>query len=167
MTRTNLAYANKHRDWRLFEGIAQTLMRRAASLYRDELSGAEVPGLVFALDSSMISLALNLYPWGYYARTRQAAVKLHLLLSLQGNLPAWAVLTGNRIGDMRMLDKIPIHPGAHYIMDRGTWTLFVFTVCTGREDSLSFGAKNRCVSGRSNAARWKKRSVLAVIKSSN
>ena len=119
MTRTNLAYANKHRDWRLFEGIAQTLMRRAASLYRDELSGAEVPGLVFALDSSMISLALNLYPWGYYARTRQAAVKLHLLLSLQGNLPAWAVLTGNRIGDMRMLDKIPIHPGAHYIMDRG------------------------------------------------
>lgn len=119
LTRTNLAYANKNRDWRLFEGIAQLLMRRAAKLYRNDCSGVEVPGLVFALDSSMISLALNLFPWAYYARSRQAAVKLHLLLSLKGNLPAWAVITGNKIGDMRMLDQIPIHPGAHYVTDRG------------------------------------------------
>lgn len=119
ISRTNLAYANKHRDWRLFQGIAQLLMRRAANLYRDDCSGVAVPGLVFALDSSMISLALNLFPWAYYARSRQAAVKLHLMLSLKGNLPAWAVITGNRIGDMRMLDEIPVHPGAHYVMDRG------------------------------------------------
>jgi hypothetical protein len=119
ISRTNLAYANKHRDWRLFQGIAQLLMRRAANLYGDDGSGLSVPGLVFALDSSMISLALNLFPWGYYVRSRQAAVKLHLMLSLKGNLPAWAVITGNRIADMRMLDEIPIHPGAHYVMDRG------------------------------------------------
>jgi hypothetical protein len=119
ISRTNLAYANKHRDWRLFQGIAQVLMRRAASLYGDDSSGVNVPGLVFALDSSMISLALNLFPWGYYARSRQAAVKLHLMLSLKGNLPAWAVITENNFSDMRMLDEIPIHPGAHYVMDRG------------------------------------------------
>jgi hypothetical protein len=99
--------------------VARTLMRRAAELYREDYSGVNIPGLVFALDSSMISLALNLFPWAYYARTRQAAVKLHLMLSLKGNLPAWAVITGNKIGDMRMLDEIPVHPGAHYIMDRG------------------------------------------------
>lgn len=119
ISRTNLAYANKHRDWRLFQGIAQVLMRRAAALYRDECLSVNVPGLIFALDSSMISLALNLFPWGYYGRTKQAALKLHLMLSLKGNLPAWAVITGNKIGDMRMLDEIPIHPGAHYVMDRG------------------------------------------------
>jgi hypothetical protein len=119
LTRTNLAYANKHRDWQLFEGIAQLLMRRAAKLYRNDDSGVDVPGLVFALDSTMISLALNLFPWGYYARSRQAALKLHLMLSLKGNLPAWAVITGNQIGDMRMLDKLDVQPGAHYVMDRG------------------------------------------------
>ena len=119
LSRTNLAYANQHRDWRLFQGIAQVLMRRAANLYRDDGSGVNVPGMVFALDSSMISLALNLFPWGYYARSRQAAVKLHLMLSLKGNLPAWVVITENKIGDMRMLDEIPVHPGAHYVMDRG------------------------------------------------
>jgi Transposase DDE domain/Domain of unknown function (DUF4372) len=119
ITRTNLAYANKNRDWRLFQGIAQLLMRRAAALYRDDSSGVNVPGLVFALDSSMISLALNLFPWAYYARSRQAAVKLHLMLSLKGNVPAWAVITDNKISDMRMIEEIPIHPGAHYVMDRG------------------------------------------------
>jgi len=119
ISRTNLAYANKHRDWRLFQGIAQLLMRRASNLYGDDCSGVSVPDLVFALNSSMISLTLSLFPWAYYARSRQAAVKLHLMLSLKGNLPAWAVITGNKIGDMRMLDEIPIYPGAHYIMDRG------------------------------------------------
>jgi IS4 transposase len=86
---------------------------RAAALADDPV------GLVFALDASIISLALNLFPWGYYCRTGQAALKLHLLLSLQGPLPAWAVLTDPKVGDMRMLDHMPIHPGAHDIMDRG------------------------------------------------
>ena len=119
VTRTNLAYANKHRDWRLFQSIAETLMRRAASLYQGDSLDLDLPSMVFALDSSIISLALNLFPWGYYARTKQAALKFHLLLSLQGNLPAWAVLTEAKVADLTMLDHIPIHPGAHYVMDRG------------------------------------------------
>jgi hypothetical protein len=119
ITRTNLAYANKHRDWRLFQGVAEVLMRRASALYRNDPLDIDVPNLVFALDSSLISLALNLFPWSYYHRTGQGALKLHLMLSLKGNLPAWAVITGNKIGDMRMLDEIPVIPGAHYVMDRG------------------------------------------------
>jgi len=119
VTRTNLAYANKHRDWRLFQSIAETLMRRANRLYGPDSPDPEVPNLVFALDSSMISLALNLFPWGYYFRSRQAALKLHLMLSLQGNLPVWGVLTDPKVADMRMLDHIPVYPGAHYVLDRG------------------------------------------------
>jgi hypothetical protein len=119
ITRTNLAYANQHRDWRLFQAVAQTLMRRAAGLYVPGGGEVDWPHLAFALDSSMISLALNLFPWSYYFRSRQAALKLHLLLSLRGSLPAWAVLTDPKVGDMRALDQIPLHPGAFYIMDRG------------------------------------------------
>ena len=119
ITRTNLAYANQHRDCRIFQSLAETLMRRAAGLYREVALDYDPPGLVFALDSSLISLALNLFPWGYYFRTGAAALKLHLMLSLQGNLPAWAVLTDTRVGDQRMLDRIPIQPGAHYVLDRG------------------------------------------------
>jgi len=119
LSRTNLAYANYHRNWRLFQAVAQILMRRAARLYREDSSDPDLPKVAFALDSSIISLSLNLFPWGYYARSRQAAMKLHLMLSLQGNLPAWAAITEADFPDMKMLDNIPVAPGAYYVMDRG------------------------------------------------
>ncbi len=119
VSRTNLAYANAHRDWRLFQAVAQVLMRRAARLYQDDPGEPDLPKVAFALDSSIISLSLNLFPWGYYARSRQAAMKLHLMLSLQGNLPAWAAITEAHFPDMKILDRVPVTPGAYYVMDRG------------------------------------------------
>jgi hypothetical protein len=119
LSRTNLAYANRHRDWRLFQALAQILMRRAARLYQDHPIDPELPRLAFALDSSIISLSLNLFPWGYYARSRQAALKLHLMLSLQGNLPAWGAITQAGFPDMKILDRVPVLRGAYYVMDRG------------------------------------------------
>jgi hypothetical protein len=119
LSRTNLAYANRHRDWRLFQAIAEILMRQAARLYQAAPSDSDVPKVAFALDSSIISLSLNLFPWGYYARSKQAALKLHLMLSLQGNLPAWAAITEAHFPDMKMLDALPVTPGAYYVMDRG------------------------------------------------
>lgn len=119
LSRTSLAYANYHRDWRLFQAVAQVLMRRAARLYQDTPTDPDFPKVAFALDSSIISLSLNLFPWGYYARSKQAAVKLHLMLSLQGNLPAWATLTEAHFPDLKVLDQIPVAVGAYYVMDRG------------------------------------------------
>lgn len=119
VSRTNLAYANEHRDWRLFAALAQVLMRRASRLYQEEQSDQDLPQVAFALDSSIIRLSLNLFPWGYYARSKQSALKLHLMLSLQGNLPAWAAITEADFPDMKALDHIPAIPGGHYIMDRG------------------------------------------------
>jgi hypothetical protein len=119
LSRTNLAYANQHRDWRLFQAIAQLLMRRAARLYQNAPTDPDLPQVIFALDSSIISLSLNLFPWGYYARSKQAALKLHLMLSLRGNLPTWAAVTEANFPDMKILDRIPLTPGAYYVMDRG------------------------------------------------
>jgi IS4 transposase len=94
-------------------------MRRAAALYGSTTWEPDLPHPVYALDATMITLALNLFPWGYYCRTKQAALKLHMLLALKGNLPAWAVITGPKVGDLRMLDELPLQPGAYYVMDRG------------------------------------------------
>jgi hypothetical protein len=119
LSRTNLAYAGRHRDWRLFQALAQILMRRAARLYQNHPIDPELPRVAFALDSSIISLSLNLFPWGYYARSRQSALKLHLMLSLQGNLPAWGAITQAGFPDMKILDRIPVLRDAYYVMDRG------------------------------------------------
>lgn len=119
ISRTNLAYANQHRDWRLFAAVAQVLMRRASRIYQDHPTDPDLPQIAFALDSSIISLSLSLFPWGYYARSKQAAVKLHLMLSLRGNVPAWADITQPNFPDMKIMDRIPVQPAAFYIMDRG------------------------------------------------
>ena len=90
---------------------------------RQPFRGAHAPSRtrvqLICLDSSVIALCLNLFPRGYYARTRKAAVKWHLRLSLQGNLPAWAAITEADFPDMKMLDDIPVIPGAYDVMDRG------------------------------------------------
>ena len=119
ISRTNLAYASAHRDWRIFAAVAEVLMSRASRLYHHDLFDSDLPNLAFALDSSIIQLSLKLFPWGYYARSQQAAVKLHLLLSLKGNVPAWGAITEANVPDMKMLDQIPILPGSYYVMDRG------------------------------------------------
>jgi len=118
LSRTNLAYANQHRDWRLFEAVAQLLMRRAGRLYHGCTADPTLPSLAFALDSSLIALSLRLFPWAFYHRFKRA-LKLHLMLSLQGKLPAWAAITEGTFPDMKILDRIPILPGAYYAMDRG------------------------------------------------
>ena len=119
VTRTNLAYANRRRDWQLFATIAEGLMKRARRLYATEVSRVELPGLVFALDSSLIHLSAKIFPWARGGRRHADAVKLHVLLCLRGNLPAWATLTDGRYPDVKMLDVLPVEPGCYYIMDRG------------------------------------------------
>jgi hypothetical protein len=114
LSRSTLAYANEHRDWRLFLAVAQVLMRRAARLYQADKPDSDAVNVAFALDTSIISLSLKMFPWGYYAHSQRAAVKLHLMLSLQGNVPAWGAVTEADFPDMKMLDRIPVIPGAWY-----------------------------------------------------
>jgi hypothetical protein len=118
ITRTNLAYANEKRDWRVFAGIAEVLIRRARQLYQTGCTDLDFPAVAAALDSSIIHLSLKLFPWAYWGRSRAGAMKLHTLLSFNGDLPTWAMLTEVSVPDVKMLDQVPVEPGAYYVMDR-------------------------------------------------
>jgi hypothetical protein len=118
LTRTNLAYANEHRDWRAVAAVAQLLMRRTARLYADHPTEPDLPELSYALDASLIDLSLALFPWANWQHT-DAAVKLHTLLSLRGAVPAWTAVTEGRVPDSKMLAEIPVEKGAFYVLDRG------------------------------------------------
>jgi IS4 transposase len=118
ITRTNFAYANQWRDWRVFAAVAEVLMRRAKELYGQEKADPDLPSVIFALDASIIHLSLKLFPWAYWERSRAGALKLHTLIALRGNLPAWAAITEANFPEVKMLDEIPVQPGAFYIMDR-------------------------------------------------
>ena len=119
LTRTNFAYANEHRDWRLFAAVAEVLIRRATALYQAGPQDPDFPQLVYALDASIIHLSLKLFPWAYWGRSRAGALKLHTLIALKGQLPVWAAITEAAFPELKMMDQIPVQPGAFYIMDRG------------------------------------------------
>jgi IS4 transposase len=117
-TRTNLAYANQHRDWRVFAAVAEVLMRRVHQVYQHQPRELELPEVCYALDSSIIDLSLAVFPWAHW-QTRAAAVKLHTLLSLQSLSPAWIAVTEAGFPDQKALALLPLEPGACYVMDRG------------------------------------------------
>lgn len=118
IAKSTLADANEQRDWRLWEDLAKTLMRKARTLYAGEDLGLELENTVYALDSTTIDLSLTLFPWADFRRTK-AGIKLHTQIDLRGPIPTCIHITGARQHDVRWLDQLCFEPGAFYVMDRG------------------------------------------------
>ena len=116
--RSTLADANEGRDWRIWADLAALLIRRARKLYCNDSFGIELDNAVYALDATTIDLCLSLFPWAPF-RTAKAAVKLHTLLDLRGNIPAFVHISDGKTHEVKVLDMLPIEAGAFYVMDRG------------------------------------------------
>jgi hypothetical protein len=130
VSRSTLADANESRDWRIFADFAQVLIAIARPLYADDPIGVDLDASLYALDSTTIDLCLSLFPWARF-RQHKAAIKLHTLLDLRGNIPTFIGITDGKVHDVNMLDKILPEAGAFYVMDRGYIDferLFVFTL---------------------------------------
>jgi len=118
VSRSTLAEANEKRDWRMYADFCQILISQARSLYADEDFGLELKETAYALDSTTIDLCLSLFPWASF-RKHKAAVKMHTLLDLRGNIPSFIEITEGTLHDVNILDILIPEPGSFYIMDRG------------------------------------------------
>ena len=118
IARNTLANANKTRDWRIYADLAQSLITTARVLYINEDLGFDLDNTVYALDASTIDLCLSVFPWATFRQTK-AAIKLHTLLDLRGNIPTFIHITDGKVHDVNVLDILIPEPGAFYIMDRG------------------------------------------------
>ena len=114
---STLADANETRDWRIYADLAHVLIRTARQLYANEDFGVQLEQAVYALDCTTIDLCLSLFPWARY-RTKNAAVKMHTLLDLHGNIPAFIDVTPAKIHEIHILDELLPEPGSIYIVDR-------------------------------------------------
>jgi len=115
--RSTLADANEGRDWRIYAAFAQRLIAQARRLYAGESLLGDLDNTVYALDSTPIDLCLSLFPWAHFRATK-AAVKMHTLLDLRGNIPSFIHISDGKLHDVHALDMLPPEPGAIYIMDR-------------------------------------------------
>ena len=118
ISKSTLADANQRRDWRIYADLAQGLIARARRLYADEPFGVDLQHAAYALDATTIDLCLTLFPWAPFRR-RKAAVKLHTLLDLRGNIPTFIRISSGKVHEVRVLDELSFEPGAFYVMDKG------------------------------------------------
>jgi hypothetical protein len=117
-SRSTLADANENRDWRIYADFAHVLIQQATTLYANDPFACELQAAAYALDSTIIDLCLTLFPWATFRR-HKAAIKLHTLLTLQGNFPTVIIVTPASVHDVNILDQLVWEAGSFYIMDRG------------------------------------------------
>lgn len=118
ISRSNLAYANEHRDGRIFADFGRALITITRQLYREETFAVELADTVYAMDSTTIDLCLSLFPWAQFRR-HKSAVKVHTLLDVATSIPASVYVTGAQVADVNLLDHLLLEPGAFYLVDRG------------------------------------------------
>ena len=130
VSRSTLADANDAHDWRIYADFAQVLIRIARPLYASDPIGVDLDHSLYALDSTTIDLCLSLFPWAKF-RKHKAALKMHTLLDLHGNIPTFISITDGKVHDVNILDEILPEAGAFYVMDRGYVDfarLYIFTL---------------------------------------
>jgi hypothetical protein len=118
VAKSTLADANETRDWRIWEDLAKSLMKKARPLYAGEDLGLDLDNTIYALDSTTIDLSLTLFPWADFRQTK-AGIKLHTQIDLRGPIPTCICITGARQHDVGWLDSLFFEAGAFYLMDRG------------------------------------------------
>jgi len=118
VARNTLAHANATRDWRIYADFAQSLIGIARRLYSLEPFAVDLQETVYALDATTIDLCLSVFPWAVF-RSTKAAIKLHTLLDLRGNIPTFIHISAGKVHEVNILDQLLPEPGAFYIMDRG------------------------------------------------
>ena len=118
VSRNTLANANATRDWRIYCEFAQSLIGIARRLYANEPFGLDLKDTVYALDATTIDLCLSVFPWAPF-RSTKAAIKLHTLLGLRGNIPSFIFISDGKLHEVNVLDQLIPEPGAFYVMDRG------------------------------------------------
>ncbi len=126
--KSTLADANERRDYRIYEEFAKTLMQHARREYAGTQLALDVDNAVYALDASVIDLTLSLFPWAKFRKTK-GAIKLHAMIDLRGNIPAFLTITDGKVHDVKAAPQVPIEADGIYVVDRGyvdfAWLWFI------------------------------------------
>ena len=118
ISRNTLANANATRPWQIYADFAQHPIGMARPLYASEPFALELEATVYAFDATTIDLCLSVFAWAPF-RSTKAAIKLHTLLDLRGNIPSFIHITDGKTHEVNTLDELTIEPGAFYLLDRG------------------------------------------------
>ena len=132
VNQSSLSRANEKRDFRIFQDFGYYLIEQVRPLFmKDKIPLVDLENTIFALDSTSISVSINLAAWasGKYSR---GAVKMHTLLDLRGNIPTFIHISDGTWHDSNAMDYIQFEPNAIYTMDKA----YVDLVALNKMDSI-------------------------------
>ena len=118
LSKSNLAYANEKRDWRIFADFAYVMIAKAREICVDSREfDLNIEGNVYAIDSTVIDLCLSIFWWAPF-RKNKGAVKLHTQFDIKTEIPSFVHLSDGLHHDINFLDQVPLEKKAFYIMDK-------------------------------------------------
>ena len=174
VARTTLADANETRHWHIFADFAHVLIAMARPLYANDPIGVDLQHSLYALDSTTIDLCLALFPWAKF-RKHKAAVKMHTLLDLHGNIPTFIRISDGKLHDVNVLDDLAIEPGAFYVFDRGyldferlyRFVLSAAFFVTRTKENVMFQRRYSHAVDKSTGVRSDQTVILATVESAH
>ena len=116
ISKTNLAYANQNRDYRIFEEFAYYMIEEAREKRKTKIF--DIGGNVYAFDSTTIDLCLAVFWWAKF-RKRKGGIKVHTLYDIETQIPTFFHITTASVNDVKAMDVIPYEQGSYYVFDRG------------------------------------------------
>ena len=117
--KSTLSYANQHRPAALFEDLFWMLLNR----FRDEGKLGQrqhkfrFKNKLLSLDSTTVSLCLQLFPWAKFRRAK-GGVKAHVLLDHDDYMPSYVLITEAKQHDSKVLKMVPLAADSIVVMDR-------------------------------------------------
>jgi hypothetical protein len=118
IARSTLAKANENRSWKIYEDLGQLLIKIALPMHKGESKLAEeLQTIIYAFDSTTIDLCMELFPWAKFRKTK-SAVKVHVLLNIDGSIPEFISITEGKKQDVNLLDAITYTGGCFYLVDK-------------------------------------------------
>jgi hypothetical protein len=116
-SKSSLSYINEHRDWRLFRDFYFSVIK-SLNLSRNDKGRLKLKRKIFLLDSTIISLCLEIFDWAKY-RARKGAIKLHTVLDYDGCLPVFVEMTNGLKHDATMAKQFVFPADSVVVGDRG------------------------------------------------
>lgn len=117
VARSTIAYANSKRNYRIFEDLFYRLLEKCRDITPARKFRFKNP--LFTLDSTVIDLCLETFPWASFRQTK-GAIKIHTLLNNRSQIPEFLVVTDARQHDLKAARSIdlPLSSDSILVMDK-------------------------------------------------
>ena len=115
--RSTMSEANNRVPYQVYESLFYTMLKKCDSITQQITFKFKNP--LYALDSSIIDLCLSVFDWAKFRRAK-GGIKLHCLLDIKTQIPAFNVMTTAKESDVIVAKEtdFPLSPDSIVTFDR-------------------------------------------------